>query len=259
MNWFTGFEPVMDAQIENIALIWIVIGLISFPFILKTKAPYGRHNRKGWGAQISNKLGWIIMESVSFLVMAGFYFWTRLNCSDYVFFLMILWLGHYFYRSFIYPLLTRTSDKKIPLFIVSSAILFNIINSGLNGYFLTIVDPYIHYWNTPEFYIGGLLFGLGFLLHLRSDRKLIGLRSSKESGYSIPFGGAFKYISCPNHFGEIIQWFGFAIMAWNIAALSFALWTVFNLVPRAIHHHKWYQSNFDNYPKERKAIIPFIV
>jgi steroid 5-alpha reductase family enzyme len=31
------------------------------------------------------------------------------------------------------------------------------------------------------------------------------------------------FISCPNHFGEIIEWIGFAVIAWNLPALSFAV------------------------------------
>ena len=67
-------------------------------------------------------------------------------------------------------------------------------------------------------------------------------------------------ISCPNHFGEIMEWLGFAIIVWNIGALSFALWTAFNLIPRSLNHHKWYNNYFGNYPKKkRKAVIPFIL
>jgi len=59
--------------------------------------------------------------------------------------------------------------------------------------------------------------------------------------------------------GEIIEWIGFAMMAWNLAALSFAIWTIVNLLPRAIDHHKWYRRYFAGYPEKRKAIIPFIL
>ena len=57
-------------------------------------------------------------------------------------------------------------------------------------------------------------------------------------------------------FGEILEWTGFAIMTWSPAALVFALWSFFNLVPRALDHHKWYKKTFPDYPKERKAILP---
>ena len=31
-------------------------------------------------------------------------------------------------------------------------------------------------------------------------------------------------------------------------------WTIFNLLPRAISHHKWYKEKFEDYPKEGKII-----
>jgi steroid 5-alpha reductase family enzyme len=85
------------------------------------------------------------------------------------------------------------------------------------------------------------------------------LRKNSSNGYSVPYGGMFSYVSCPNFLGEIIEWLGFALMSWSIAALAFALWTVFNLLPRAIDHHNFYKNTFKDYPAERKAVIPFIL
>ena len=86
-----------------------------------------------------------------------------------------------------------------------------------------------------------------------------GLFNGYHVGYKIPHGGFFKYVSCPNYFGEIIEWFGYLIIAFSLPALSFVLWTGFNLIPRALNHHEWYKENFKNYPKNRKAVIPFII
>jgi hypothetical protein len=69
----------------------------------------------------------------------------------------------------------------------------------------------------------------------------------------------FRLISCPNLFGELIEWFGFALLCWNLPALTFFIWTAANLIPRAISHHQWYRKKFNDYPSERKAIIPFLV
>ena len=92
----------------------------------------------------------------------------------------------------------------------------------------------------------------------KSDNKLISL-SKEKMGYKIPQGKMFKYVSCPNYLGEIIEWLGFFMIAPSLASLSFFLWTSFNLIPRAINHHKWYNRKFKNYPKNRKAIIPFFL
>jgi len=103
------------------------------------------------------------------------------------------------------------------------------------------------------------MFVGGFIINQISDKTLLSLREFNSTGYSIPYGGLFKYVSCPNFLGELIQWGGFALMTWCLPSLSFFIWTFVNLIPRAIDHHKWYKSTFPDYPKERKAIIPFLI
>ena len=72
-------------------------------------------------------------------------------------------------------------------------------------------------------------------------------------------GGLYKYISCPNYFGEILEWIGFAIISWSFPGLLFAIWTMANLIPRAKSNHNWYKEKFKNkYPENKKAIFPFI-
>jgi len=241
-----------------LCLIWASIGLASFILLQFVTAPYGRHVKSGWGPQISNKLGWILMEIPSFLIIL--YFYLSSDQSLYASMLSILWLLHYFNRTFIYPLRIRTKGKKMPLIIVGSAIFFNCINAGLNGYFLANFENY-----TPEsfyqlnFVFGILLFLIGLFINQKSDHILIHLRKPGETGYKVPQGFLFKYLSCPNLFGELTQWTGFALMAWNFPALTFLVWTFANLLPRALGHHQWYRKHFEDYPKNRKAVIPGIL
>jgi steroid 5-alpha reductase family enzyme len=132
----------------------------------------------------------------------------------------------------------------------------------LNGYYLAELAPLEKYnqaWlSSPHFLLGIILFTVGFAINLRSDSILINLRKPGETGYKIPRGFLFTYISSPNLFGEIIEWAGFALMAWNLPALSFMVWTFANLVPRAKNHHDWYLRHFSDYPEERKIVFPFL-
>ena len=84
------------------------------------------------------------------------------------------------------------------------------------------------------------------------------LRGPGEMGYKIPRGGLYRWISCPNYFGETIEWIGWAIATWSLPGLTFAVWTFANLAPRAHAHHKWYHKNFKDYPIRRKAFIPWV-
>ena len=77
------------------------------------------------------------------------------------------------------------------------------------------------------------------------------------TGYSIPIGGLYKLVSCPNYLGETIEWTGYAITTNSLAGFAFAFYTFANLAPRAQHHHKWYKERFADYPANRKAYIPY--
>ena len=169
---------------------------------------------------------------------------------------------HYVHRSIIYPLMTRTGKKKMPILIVLFAMMFNVVNGSINGDYLgnSYLDYQLEYFASPKFIVGFLLFIVGAVINIRSDYYLISLRKSNDPGtYVIPKGGLFKWISCPNHFGEIVEWIGFAVMCWSLPALAFAVWTASNLIPRAWQHHKWYRQKFAEYPSARRAVIPGIL
>ncbi|NRB42839.1 MAG: 3-oxo-5-alpha-steroid 4-dehydrogenase, partial [Pseudomonadales bacterium] len=80
-----------------------------------------------------------------------------------------------------------------------------------------------------------------------------------ESGYKIPYGGLYHYVSCPHYLGELLQWGGFAVACWSLPALAFFCLTLANLLPRAVSNHRWYHEKFSQYPQERKAMIPYLV
>ena len=241
-----------------VAIAWTLLALALVPTQLRTTAPYGRHTRTDWGPSMPNRLGWCLMELVSLAVFVGL-FLAGPNVKTapmWVFF--ALWTAHYVNRSLIFPWRTRTAGKTIPVAIVGSAMLFNIVNAGLNGLYLGwFGDVYPAAWlMDPRFIVGLVVFLGGAGINLWADNKLIGLRSGGETGYSIPRGGLFERVSCPNHFGEIVQWWGFALMCWNLPALSFAVWTAANLIPRTLSHHAWYRKNSPDYPAGRRAVIP---
>ena len=138
--------------------------------------------------------------------------------------------------------------------------LFNAVNAGVNGGWLFhMVPEYGVEWLTgPRFIIGALLFVTGFAINLHSDHILRNLRKPGETGYKIPQVGMYRFVSCPNYMGECLEWIGWAIATWSLAGLSFAVWTLANLAPRAFSNHRWYKEQFPDYPAKRKALVPFI-
>ncbi|NOQ75225.1 MAG: DUF1295 domain-containing protein [Crocinitomix sp.] len=248
--------------LEICAFIWLAIAIAVHVTMFFVTAPFGRHTSTNWGPMVNNKLGWVIMELPSLGIMVYFLFFGTYSFQSFVWILFACWIFHYLNRTFIYPFRIKATDKKMPLFIVLNAILFNCVNAGLNGYFLAeLANPAVYGmdWITaPHFIVGATFFIVGLSINWKADHILINLRKPGETGYKIPKGFLFDYISSPNLFGEILEWSGFALMAWNLPALTFMVWTFANLVPRAKNHHDWYRSKFEDYPKRRKAVFPYI-
>ncbi|KAL7460370.1 hypothetical protein ACHAXS_000824 [Conticribra weissflogii] len=140
--------------------------------------------------------------------------------------------------------------------------------------------------NNSLFWLGIMTFFIGMGINLHSDGVLRNLRrygpsmkpslqidnnrdSFKERSidfttskpYYIPHSPFFRYVSCPNFAGELLEWFGFAMASeFSYPSVAFLAYTASNLIPRGVAHHEWYLGKFECYPKERRwAVIPFVV
>ncbi len=241
--------------------IWTVVGLLAFVLLLFVTAPYGRHSRKDWGPSIPNRVGWVVMELPSLIIFILAFLLGPNGVQPVTWIFFAFYVFHYGNRSILWPLRTKTSGKQMPLVVAFMAVAFNLVNGFINGYYFSaFAREYTWYWLMDiRFILGMIVWGSGLFINWWSDQTLLNLRRGGRKGYFIPRGGLFRWISCPNFLGEILEWSGFAIMTWSPAALVFALWSFFNLVPRALDHHKWYKQTFPDYPAGRKAIIPFVV
>src|SRR6186997_1042545 len=68
-------SPARELSMVNDPLHWILLTpslvtvLSVFIALFFISAPYGRYARRGWGPQIPTWLGWLLMESVSAVLM----------------------------------------------------------------------------------------------------------------------------------------------------------------------------------------------
>lgn len=237
-----------DSQIQTALWIWMGVAMAAFLYLLYKPAPYGRHNRSGWGPQISNRLGWIFMEAV---VLFCFWYWlwpltSLVNKSLYFLILPAAFTVHYVHRSFVFPFFLRTKGKKMPLIIMLSAVCFNLVNGNALGWTFsrTEYEPA----PVPVFFVGLGLWVIGLLVNIRHDYMLISLRKNQE-GYVEPRGGLFSKIWSPNLWAEMVEWLGFALMGGTLACWVFFVWTVANLAPRALSHARWYRERFPDAPR----------
>ena len=235
----------------------IATGIVTYILLQYVTAPFGKHapemNTWKYGPLLDARLSWFLMESPNL-----FHVWRRFDCIDhmdsYRILLLILFGGHYFNRSIIYSYRMSNISKRMSFLVMISALFFCSIDGYLQVESLCRESEPL---NTYQFFVGVLLFISGFFINLRADNTLRELKK-QSNGYNIPVGGLFRFVSCPNFLGEIIEWIGFAIACNSKASFAFAIYTGCNLIPRAVAHHQWYLATFKDYPMNRQALFPFL-
>jgi len=249
------FNLLLQGVFASAALMFLVLLFIS--------APYGKQERDGWGPGVNMRFGWIVLELPAFAFMLWFYWQGEYKFSTAPLILFSLFQIHYFHRTFIYPFQIRVKPgAKYRIILLLFGMIFNAANGALNGWFLSQLGTHLftNSWLIDVRFISGiLLFVTGFAIAKQSDAILRNLRKPGETGYKIPYGGMYRFVSCPNYLGEMIQWSGFALAGWSMPALAFVAFTAANLIPKALSSHQWYREQFPDYPKDRKAVIPFVV
>ncbi|XP_033010198.1 3-oxo-5-alpha-steroid 4-dehydrogenase 1 [Lacerta agilis] len=224
------------------------------------KIPYGRYASSAFGPPIPAKVAWVLQEAPAFLVPlwlilgsdgARLSFWpNRL--------LLALFGIHYGYRAFIFPFLIR-GGKPTPAITFLLAFIFCTYNGYLQGRSLSNYAEYSSDWpSVLRFVLGFSGWLSGLLINVHSDNILRNLRKPGETGYKIPRGGMFEYVTGANYFGEILEWCGFALASWTLESTAFAVSTFLILGRRAQMHHEWYHKKFKDYPRSRKIVIPCI-
>ncbi|EPS68070.1 hypothetical protein M569_06704, partial [Genlisea aurea] len=112
-------------------------------------------------------------------------------------------------------------------------------------------------------WIGAVCFIWGWIHQFRCHAILGSLRengSSHEGDYVIPHGDWFEYVSSPHYLAEIVIYGGFVIGAGlsDVTVWLLFVFVVTNLAFAAADAHEWYIRKFDNYPRDRRLILPFI-
>ncbi|CAM9488090.1 unnamed protein product, partial [Ascophyllum nodosum] len=100
--------------------------------------------------------------------------------------------------------------------------------------------------------------------HLASLRTEVGDGSAKTSSYAIPTAGWFKHVSCPHYFAELLIYLSFLLLAGTsgrglgqgyVVALLFVFANQAYVAGQA---HAWYRTKFEDYPRDRKRLVPGI-
>ncbi|KAL5016057.1 hypothetical protein ScPMuIL_005646 [Solemya velum] len=271
------FKPVpYDLYVTESDRFWVHYGLVILGFALAVitaivqwckPAPYGKHEPNGasLGPVIPQRIGHMMSDAIpgiGLLLLVFFLYGTERSWTNYTF--LALFIVHYINRGIIHPLTMRYSNPNVLLAITLGGFIPNCLYHFLQADFLGSAKYTPHYYYDPRFIIGISMFVIGIVINKWADLKMRSLRKKKDkdenglTGYSIPFGGLFEVISCPNYFGELVEWLGWSIATWSLAGLVWCLFAAATFVPRSWHNHQWYKAQFENYPPKRRALLPFI-
>jgi hypothetical protein len=171
----------------------------------------------------------------------------------------LLYIVHYIHRGLIYPWFRRSQSKPWPLetflyFLVEKFLETTIVGRAL------IFDSVRHHVALQLFLCVGVI-GCAIVAGVH-DYKLCGLRKSGDTGYQIPQGLLFKWISGPNYLFELLEWCFFIwFLPINIVLATFAALVLVNISGRAEWNHDAYVKRLfkNKYLDDRCPYIPFVM
>lgn len=229
---------------------------------------------KDLGPQIAWKTVFLTEYAGPFFLYLIFYFRpailygseaTKAPTHPYVTIACFAFCFHYAKRVFETQFIHRFSNGTMPI--------RNIFkNSGYYWLFACAISYFVnHPLYTPasfgdlQFYGGLAGFVFCQLGNLSTHIALRNLRpeGTKERNIpkptSNPFTVLFSLVSCANYTYEIGSWICFTIMTQTVTSGLFAIMGAAQMIAWAQKKHKNYRREFKDYPKGRKAIIPFVL
>ncbi|EDO40603.1 predicted protein [Nematostella vectensis] len=76
---------------------------------------------------------------------------------------------------------------------------------------------------------------------------------------SNPMTQLFRFVSCPNYTYETGAWICFTVMTQTFGTALFTLAGFYQMTVWALGKHRNYKKEFPDYPRRRRAIIPFFI
>jgi len=263
---FSISELLGEQQLIYFLSALMIVNAVGVSLVLtigKRRADYGRYSNTGSasGFFLPARVAWFLQEAPALVIPVAFICLGQCKLLSHKenAVAIILYLVHYIHRALIYPFLIH-GGKPSPVHLVVMAAIFCAVNGYMQSRYHCQYAFYQNNHNMTALALAGIaIFFIGLTINIHSDHTLRSLRKPGETKYHIPQGGMFNYVSGANFFGEIVEWLGFALYAQSIPAVAFAIFTAANIGPRALHHHQFYREKFEDYPKNRKALIPFIL
>ncbi|CAH0392113.1 unnamed protein product [Bemisia tabaci] len=163
---------------------------------------------------------------------------TNINLSHYL-------VGYMHYFGAICAILIEAPGFATPSFDYRASLSLSDLSVG------SIAGALIFLWAWHHQFKAAII-----LSKLRKDKK--GAVVSYE--HKMPKGDLFEVVSSPHFFCEMVMYLALTIILWGHCTWPYVFfWVLCNQLETALLNHWWYKSKFDDYPKQRKAYIPYIL
>ncbi|KAF2900043.1 hypothetical protein ILUMI_06147 [Ignelater luminosus] len=241
--WFRHFY--VYSSILTIATLILAIAVLIFNVsvprkILNILDAAGGTNRKATVTSVSALLALTLLTIQCCRRMYDTHFvsvfgkTSRMNLSHYL-------IGFIHYTGAVFAILVEA-----PRFSRSYGVVFRWIDLT----YIDVVAALFFLWANWHQYKATVI-----LANLRKDKK----GSIITDVHKLPCGDWFEYVSSPHLLAEILMYFALTvILRNNVTWLYIFAWVLSNQVETALLSHWWYKETFSDFPKQRRAIIPFI-
>jgi len=230
------------------------LGLFNLPYSKFTVTSKGIPSRTGWSIIYCIAITTHIICFILYLITGGYF-----NYYHGAYFLanLVHFLRRLFESLFIHKY-SAAMDWKV---VINVSLVYFAIGASAWFWIIPIrshelIDSIL---SRPYFWIGLVICPVGQFINSYHHYLLSALRKEGELRYKVPYGGLFEYVSCPHYLGELLTFFGFALITSHlILYIHLAVIAVF-LIGRSYNTTQWYRQKIrESYPKNRKHIIPFI-
>eukprot|EP00828_Plagiopyla_frontata_P048523 TRINITY_DN9327_c0_g1_i1.p1 TRINITY_DN9327_c0_g1~~TRINITY_DN9327_c0_g1_i1.p1 ORF type:complete len:329 (-),score=37.63 TRINITY_DN9327_c0_g1_i1:63-1049(-) len=184
-------------------------------------------------------------------------------------------LGYFLFM--IHYLKREIETNSVHVFSKQSMPIFNLFKNCFHYWIIagfSICFELFFWWDNPNYseflpyLIAGLFLFCEFMnlnchINLSNIRRVPGTMNTTSEELAkkrqIPYGYGFGRISCANYFWEICAWACFAALVRCWTAYFFLAVSTIQMTIWALDKQKRYKKEFPDYPKQRKAIIPFLL
>ncbi|KNC50297.1 3-oxo-5-alpha-steroid 4-dehydrogenase 2 [Thecamonas trahens ATCC 50062] len=212
----------------------------------------------------SARIGWALMYAIPAAVYLALYCYAGAPSSLYHHLNLLVILLHYGKRVSECLFLHKYSKAPLTSSVFGIAAFYSL--GSVVHHFLVNISVAVDdaasltiYADPSRFHIPVLVYTAGQLINLVHHAILANLRSEGETKYVVPHAGLFSVVTCPQYFGELIAWFGIAMIARSLLAYASWFTMVVYLSGRALQTRNWYRSKLrDDFPADRDCLVPFI-